>query len=206
MCRKTSFLVHCRLALISFSLHICIQPWNTRFRKDLLQFWNKHGTWKGSGTSRTMISIVKLCIFMPVMKKTALDSLLFYRKARILRTIILQAPRCLNMSAQEVQSPNCYPFLFFQFTRLILYISHVVQTSDSWSWLADELTKYQFMGTIHIEKKTTHRYIIGVWKIYWTHCILEFAQIPSKLFEPSCMKEYLAWCVNNGWMLHWYWV
>ncbi len=38
-----------------------------------------------------------------------------------------------------------------------------------------------FMGTIHMEKKTTHGYIIGVWKIYWTHCILEFAQIPSKL-------------------------
>ncbi len=49
------------------------------------------------------------------------------------------------------------------------------------------------METMHIEKKTTRGYKIGVWKIYWTHCILEFAQILSKLF-------------NNGWMLHWYWV
>ncbi len=46
------------------------------------------------------------------------------------------------------------------------------------------------MGIMHIEKKTTHGYIIGVWKIYWTHCILEFAQIPSKLFEPSRRKEH----------------
>ncbi len=37
------------------------------------------------------------------------------------------------------------------------------------------------METMHIEKKTTRWYIIGVWKIYWTHCILEFAQIPSKI-------------------------
>ena len=36
----------------------------------------------------------------------------------------------------------------------------------------------------------THGYIIGVWKIYWTHGI----------------SEWLGMSVNNGWMLHWYWV
>ncbi len=63
------------------------------------------------------------------------------------------------------------------------------------------------MGTMRIEKKTTRGYIIlGVWRFIELICILEFAQINNGWM----LHWYWVWieliCVNNGWMLHWYWV
>ena len=47
-----------------------------------------------------------------------------------------------------------------------IWVTWIVWTCFYW-WCS-------IMGTVHIEKKTTHGYIIGVWKIYWTHCICSF--------------------------------
>ncbi len=67
-----------------------------------------------------------------------------------------------------------------------------VHTSNLFMYLipCDKLTTHSIMVTMRIEKKTTHGYIIGVWRFIELICILEFAQIPSKLFEPSCRKEH----------------
>ena len=45
------------------------------------------------------------------------------------------------------------------------------QTEQCQNYITATADACSVMGTIHIEKKTTHGYIIGVWKIYWTHCM-----------------------------------
>ena len=72
------------------------------------------------------------------------------------------------------------------------------------SWRLTSL-EYLSMGTMHEEKKTTHGYIIGVWKIYWTHALVKVGcftgiesnpllHIPIKGFPRKWSGKSNYWC------------
>ncbi len=82
---------------------------------------------------------------------------------RLLRAIPFEILRGGRTGKNLGRPPTHFIYFYFLSPDRPLRISNGIALRYFLQWYR------HVMGTMHIEKKTTHGYIIGVWKIYWTH-------------------------------------